>query len=637
MIVKFSGEQWVDAAGRDWTPRVRFHLPDQDVFEIDATQSPPVTIRSFSNVGTILFNIDVHPQSGDIYVSNLELRNHIRFEPNLRGHIARNRVMILTRHVQPVHLNPHIDYSTPSGPQEEIDQSLAFPMHMVFAQDGEKLYVAAFGSDAVGVLDAAGAVVGRISVGGGPSGLALDQDRGRLYVMNRFDHTISIVDTQTETELQVIPLRYSPEPTAIRQGRKLLYDARSTSGHGDNACASCHIFGDVDSLAWDLGDPGGIVEANPIPPAPVSGDDPLRSFHPMKGPMATQSLRGLLGAGAMHWRGDRNGGFAAPFNAIDAFMAFRPAFQSLLGRATALPEADMERLRDFVFTMTYPPNPIARLDGTLTEMEQAGRELFDVGSNRTGAGGNGVPCISCHVFTIGTEGHGAREGLPQDMKIPHLRNLYQKVGMFGYAVPSVESDTPVQTLEATPTPHMGDQVRGFGYEHDASTPTLFNFLRVPTGQFIFADEPGRSGAQKVAELTAYLLTFDTGLAPVVGQQVTLTSANLSQALSRYEILQAQAEMGACDLVAHGILNGLSRGLYYDRENRLFRTDRAGEDITAEALVQLIRSESVLTIMAVPPGSGYRMGVDRDEDTWLDRDEIELVTNPADPSDFPQSQ
>lgn len=93
------------------------------------------------------------------------------------------------------------------------------------------------------------------------------------------------------------------------------------------------------------------------------------------------------------------------------------------------------------------------------------------------------------------------------MKIPHLRNLYQKVSMFGYAVPSVESDTPVQTLEATPTPHMGDQVRGFGYEHDASTPTLFNFLRVPTGQFIFADEPGRSGAQKVAELTAYLLNL----------------------------------------------------------------------------------------------------------------------------------
>ena len=30
-------------------------------------------------------------------------------------------------------------------------------------------------------------------------------------------------------------------------------------------------------------------------------------FHPMKGPMTTQSLRGMANHGPMHWRGDRNG------------------------------------------------------------------------------------------------------------------------------------------------------------------------------------------------------------------------------------------------------------------------------------------------------------------------------------------
>ncbi|ETX06507.1 MAG: hypothetical protein ETSY2_16690 [Candidatus Entotheonella gemina] len=635
VVVKFMGQQWVDAALRDWTARVRFHLPDKDVFEIDATQTPPVEIRSFSGAGTILFNMAIHPQSGDIYVSNLESRNHIRFEPEVRGHITENRITILAGEVQPVHLNPHIDYSTPSGPQEEIGQSLAFPMQMVFTPDGEKLYVAAFGSDTVGILNAAGMVVGRIPVGGGPNGLALDPERGRLYVMNRFDHTISIVDIQTEAEIQTVPLRYSPEPEFIRQGRKLLYNARNSSGHGDSACASCHIFGDVDSLAWDLGDPDGRVEDNPIPPVPIPGHGPLGDFHPMKGPMATQSLRGLLGAGAMHWRGDRNGGRAAPFDEEAAFMAFHPAFQSLLGRASPFPEADMEQLRDFVFTLTYPPNPVARIDGTLTGAEQAGKEIFEFDGDRTELGGGDRPCTFCHVPPIGTEGRGATEGFPQDMKVPHLRNLYQKAGMFGYAVPSVITDTPVQTLEPTPTPHMGDQVRGFGYEHDASTPTLLNFLRVPTGQFAFPDEPDRTGTQKVAELTAYLLTFDTGLAPVVGQQVTLTSANLLNALPRYEVLQAQADVGTCDLVIHGILEGIPRGLYYHRDGS-FRTDRAGEELTAEALRQLVRSGTVLTVTAVPPGSGYRMGVDRDEDNWLNRDEIERGTDPADPSDFPQS-
>ena len=38
-------------------------------------------------------------------------------------------------------------------------------------------------------------------------------------------------------------------------GRPYLYDASLTSIRGDSACASCHVFGDFDGLAWDLGDP----------------------------------------------------------------------------------------------------------------------------------------------------------------------------------------------------------------------------------------------------------------------------------------------------------------------------------------------------------------------------------------------
>ena len=44
-----------------------------------------------------------------------------------------------------------------------------------------------------------------------------------------------------------------------------VYDARLSSSHGDSACASCHVFGDFDSLAWDLGDPDGDVLNNPGP------------------------------------------------------------------------------------------------------------------------------------------------------------------------------------------------------------------------------------------------------------------------------------------------------------------------------------------------------------------------------------
>ena len=44
-------------------------------------------------------------------------------------------------------------------------------------------------------------------------------------------------------------------------------------------------------------------------------------MHPMKGPMTTQTLRGLAHAGAMHWRGDRaNGVFG--IDATDENLSF---------------------------------------------------------------------------------------------------------------------------------------------------------------------------------------------------------------------------------------------------------------------------------------------------------------------------
>ena len=42
----------------------------------------------------------------------------------------------------------------------------------------------------------------------------------------------------------------------------------------------------------------------------------------------------------------------------------------------------------------------------------------------------------------------------------------------------------------------------------------------------------------------------------------------------------------------------------------------------------------LTFPAVPPGSAVRIGVDRDEDGFFDRDELDAGTNPADPDSTP---
>src|SRR5262249_50862442 len=201
-----------------------------------------------------------------------------------------------------------------STSSEENAVSASMPLGMEVRQDGSTLYVAFFGTSEVGVYDARELenntftpnLTNRIAVsGGGPCGLALDERRDRLYVLTRFDNAISIIDTASKTEVAHVAM-YNPEPLSVANGRRFLYDASHTSSHGDTSCASCHIFGDFDGLAWDSGDPDKDEIVNTgaftLPPEPFGV---TRNFRPMKGPMTTQSLRGLANHGAMHWRGDR--------------------------------------------------------------------------------------------------------------------------------------------------------------------------------------------------------------------------------------------------------------------------------------------------------------------------------------------
>src|SRR5205085_7539942 len=94
----------------------------------------------------------------------------------------------------------------------------------------------------------------------GPTGLALDEARQRLYVLNRFDQTVSVVDTNSKAQAAVVPVGFNPEPASVRDGRHLLYDA-SLSSHGTVSCASCHLNGHRDGMVWDLGNPQGQLDS----------------------------------------------------------------------------------------------------------------------------------------------------------------------------------------------------------------------------------------------------------------------------------------------------------------------------------------------------------------------------------------
>jgi DNA-binding beta-propeller fold protein YncE len=659
LIVKFNGSDWVDKANRVWNTKVNFNLPDKDVFVIDATASPPAQVPGsqgfFTGVGTILFNMAVNPVSGKVYVSNTEARNDDLFEgpgtfagTSLRGHLHESRITVLSSTgVAPRHLNKHINYATCCAPlpNAENDKSLAFPVEMAVTSDGQKLYVAALGSSKIGVFNTnqiendtfVPNASHHVEVsGGGPTGLVLDEPRGRLYVLTRFDNSISIVNTALKVETAHLPM-YNPEPPSITAGRRFLYDARHTSSHGDSACASCHAFGDVDSLAWDLGNPDGAVMTNPGPfisfPFPTGSGD----FHPMKGPMVTQSLRGLAGHGAMHWRGDRTGGNDEPssqpdsgtFNEEAAFKKFNGAFVDLLGRSEELSESEMQAFTDFILQVSYPPNPYRPLNNVLNAEQQAGEDFYmNRFSDIVG------PCVHCHVINpeegyFGTDGMNSFEPIPQFMKVPHLQNAYQKIGMFGM----VENPAIFNHGDFT---HQGDQIRGFGFGHDGFIDSLFRFTTTAgfeLGPLAPDGIPaGAAGEAEHRQIAHFMLAFPTKLEPAVGQQVTLTSANFTAAGSRIALLRARADAGGCDLVAKTRIAGQDLGFVYTG-NGFFNGDRQALPPVHDILLRqiAIAAQRELTYTCVPPGSGVRIGIDRDSDGHLDGDEIDAGTNPANPA------
>src|SRR4030095_9095096 len=105
--------------------------------------------------------------------------------PNLRGtftrvHLALVNPTNLTSRL--VDLNPHLDYSTATNPTAERNKSIGDPCGILWRSDGRG-YVTGMGSRNLVVIDADGNRLGSspAELGEGPTGLALDESRSRLY------------------------------------------------------------------------------------------------------------------------------------------------------------------------------------------------------------------------------------------------------------------------------------------------------------------------------------------------------------------------------------------------------------------------------------------------------------------------
>jgi YVTN family beta-propeller protein len=618
LIVKWDGAGWKDELGRDWSSMVMLDLPDYDVFALDAMADIPYEFNAYPTVGTILYAMAVNPSNGNLYVANTDAINEVRFEggrkrgsdiTTVQGHLHEAHITVINpadATVTPRHLNKHINYKKNPAGKSVRKKSLSMPVALAFTADGETVYIAAKGSDKLAVLNADKLESDRFKPssrdhitlpGGGPAGMALDESRERLYVLTRFDNSLLVIDTDEREVISALTL-FNPEPASIRTGRSLFFNALLTSSNGESSCASCHVAGDKDELAWDLGDPFGQLLNNP---ARVVG--PLRGskeYHPMKGPMLTQTMRGIAGHGALHWRGDRTAGNDPGGNPMDtegAMHKFNGAFVSLMGRKEVLTHEEMQQLTDFSLQIMPPPNPIRALDDSLTPMQAAGEEFYKTARSVPG----GVTCAYCHPVNrdrnqYGTTGLITNVIGGRPFKIPSHRNTYERAGMFGRA--------PSRSLPKNGA-HMGPQIRGYGFTHDGGADTVIRFATYPAFRY---EDPDRQRR----EIEQYLFAFEANLKPIVGQQITVNEINIEQTADRVDLLTERALTGDAELVANGVIDGESRG-YLMRSDGEFISDRSLEPaLKKQELLNLANLPgNFLTLTATPVGTGPRIALDRD--------------------------
>ncbi len=596
--------QWMDDNARNWSQFVTWNVADRDVAIIN-TQSLAITYAG--GMLTNVMGLAVRPD-GTITPIGTESTNEVRFEPNIKSTFIRVRIGSFNAATpgttQVADLNPHLSYTVRSIPQTQRNLSIGDPRAIVWHAATNRAYISGMGSNNIILSDTTGARHATINVGEGPTGLALSPDQSRLFVLNKFDSSISTISTSTNTETSRTPF-FDPTPLSIKLGRPLLYDTHDTSGLGQASCASCHIDGRTDFLAWDLGDPSGTMKVfNQSCSTPSCGD-----WHPMKGPMVTQTLQGIVGTEPLHWRGDR-----------EDLAAFAPAFVGLQGDDAEPSAAEMQIFTDFIATILYPPNPNRGLDNSLPTSlpvtTGTGNAFAGFGNYTNLPSLNSASCSDCHGPAEGTGTSGKIDQasialFPQPTKIAQLRGLHERTGW----------NKSSQTAN-----------RGFGFNHNSEFDTIWSLLGVG---FTFTNNS--AGTQQKRDLEAYILCFNTGTHAGVGQQVMFTGPdNSTPALtSRLNTFITLANSGAVGLVARDRdpSTGRERGWVYTGSNT-FTGNRAGLTATPTALRTAAAPGNEVAFTLTRIGTQRRIGIDRDADTWPDADELSVCANPADPTSFP---
>lgn len=275
-------------------------------------------------------------------------------------------------------------------PLDELDRYYALPFGVAISPNQSHIYVTHGGADCVSVIDtgklltyirahqdpfaedlsaSAHYVVARIAVGKNPRGLVLSRDGAKLYVANRLDDTISVVNARTNTVVRTIQLAGPKKISALRRGEQTFYSAKYAF-QGQFGCSNCHIDSTFDGLQWDL-EPDGF------------GKDIVDN----------RLLEDLRGTEPFKWNGGN------PTLGVEC----GPRTEKYFYRSQIYDSRTLSDLVTYILDLPLRPNRYRAASGDLTPAQERGRALFSRAVDKLG---QPIPeanrCSYCHSGPKGT-------------------------------------------------------------------------------------------------------------------------------------------------------------------------------------------------------------------------------------------
>ncbi len=270
-------------------------------------------------------------------------------------------------------------------PLDDLESHFSLPFGVAIAADKSRAYISASGTDEVAVLDLGRVVeaarsaghaalandlsatgtylLARIPVGRNPRGLALSADGKTLYVANRLDDTVSVIDTKAQKVTSTIAVGRSVGITPERHGEQMFYTSRF-SFHGSFGCATCHIDSTFDGLSWDLEPDGFGVDI-----------------------VDNRALEDVSETAPYKWNGGNP----------DLETECGPRTERFFFRSQSFNKQELADLVRYIKSIPLRPNRYRLANGELTAAQERGKAVFERDKRK-----NGTPipdelqCLACH-------------------------------------------------------------------------------------------------------------------------------------------------------------------------------------------------------------------------------------------------